>query len=168
MPLFEENAINFTLLSFDKCIVSFIFISNWQSLEYPMWMLTSPVADLIFCRIWRRDTSNVLTVNLFFTRWNDFFRQLLLKCLKQKNDQKCNSWNLTIFGYRQCKQSWIYTLIFINCIISSRGWVVGTLASHARGLGFKPRAGHAFLFLSNAKKSDKHAQKGFWEIAPSQ
>ena len=80
---------------------------------------------------------------------------ILLKYLKQKNDQKCNSWNLTIFGYRRCKQSWIYPLIFMDCIRSGRGWVVSTLASHARGPGFKPRAGHAFLFLSNFQKCNK-------------
>ena len=44
---------------------------------------------------------------------------------------------------------------------SSGGRVVSTLASHAIGPGFKPRAGHVFLFFSNAKKSDKNLATGY-------
>ena len=58
-------------------------------------------------------------------------------------------------GRRLCKQSWIYCLIFKYLTRSGSGRMVSTLASHARGPGFKPRAGHAFLFLSNSQKSDK-------------
>ena len=54
------------------------------------------------------------------------------------------------FGHRLCKQSRIYSLIFKYTIRSSGGRVVSTLASNARGPGFKPRAGHVFLFLSIA------------------
>ena len=78
-----------------------------------------------------------------------------LKCICWKNDQKWNSRNLAIFGYRRCKQSRIYTVIFKDSIWSGSGWMVSTLASHARGPGFKPRAGHAFLFLSYSQKSNK-------------
>ena len=64
------------------------------------------------------------------------------------------------FGRRLCKQSQIYSLIFKYIIRSSGGRVVSTLASHARGPGFKPRAGHVFLFFWNAKKSDKNLATG--------
>ena len=108
----------------------------------------------------------LLSLSLWFNIFNDKMFNVLeipdvslvvraLKCICWKNDQKWNSWNLAIFGYRRCKQSWIYTVIFKVSIWCGSSWMVSTLASHARGPGFKPRAGHAFLFLSYSQKSDK-------------
>ena len=90
-----------------------------------------------------------LTIPFF---WNLHTKVFEAKC--------CISDFWQFFGHRLCKQSRIYSLIFMYIVKSSGGRLVSTLASYARGLGFKPRAGHVFLFLSNYKKSDKYLATG--------